>query len=106
MGYNLQLNLLGASGVSSILWSCGRDGGNFFASSSEKSVACRLNSGGKVTPSLACCLAYSWAISTALCVLLISTGPLSSPGKVTPIHGTSSLSSSDVFGVMSASVVA
>ena len=87
MGYSLQLNLLGALGMSSILWSCGHDRGNFFASSSEKSAACRLNSCGRVTSSLACCLAYLWAISTALCVLLISTGLLSSPGKVTPIHG-------------------
>jgi len=105
MGYSLQLNLSGALGVSSILWSCGRDGGNFFASSSEKSAACHLNSGGRVTSSLACCLAYLCAISTALCVLLISTGPLSSPRKVTPIHGMWS-SSSDISGVMSVSVVA
>jgi len=87
MGYNLQLNLSGVSGVSSILWSCGRDGGNFLASSSEKSLVCRLNSSGNITSSFACCLAYSCAILTALCILLISTGPLSSSGKVTPIHG-------------------
>ena len=51
IGYTLQLKLVGASVVSSILWSHGLEGGNFFASSLEKSASCSLNSSGSLTSS-------------------------------------------------------
>src|SRR5258708_1880723 len=71
IGYVLQLNIAGASLVSSILWSHDRDGGNFFASSSENKALWCLNSSGSLTSSLACSCAYLCAISVALWVQLI-----------------------------------
>ena len=57
------LNFAGASAVNSILSLCGHKGGNFFASLSEKSATCHLNSSGNLISSFACCSAYLCAIS-------------------------------------------
>ena len=59
MGYILMLNWAGVSSVSLILWLCGLDGGNFFASSSKNNAVWHLNCSGSVTSHFACDLAYS-----------------------------------------------
>src|SRR5260221_10744899 len=88
IAYILQLNVAGASLVSSILWSHDRDGGNFFASSSENKASWRLNSLGNLTSSLPCSCAYLCAISSALYIRLISTRPHFVSSGETPHHGT------------------
>jgi len=84
----LQLKLFGAVSRSSILWSPSPCvGGNAFASSLEKRASCHLNFSGSLTFSLTCPWSYLWAISMALCMRLISTGPPNISTGVTPDHG-------------------